>query len=152
MVLLDMLEGIDFLRGIAPAYLRQIASLGQLQDHPAGTVLFREGEVGRHVYLVSGGEVVLEVQVPGRGSLPIQTVGPGELLGWSPVLGLGPMTATAQTRTRCRLVALEVDRMLALCQHDPAFGLEFMRRTAVTLAHRLHGTQLRLLDEQGPRP
>jgi CRP-like cAMP-binding protein len=151
MVLLDMLEDIDFLRGLAPEYLGHIASLGQLQEHPADTVLFREGEGCGHVYLVSQGEIVLEIEVPGKGPMPIRTAGPGELVGWSPVIGLGPMTATGRTRTRCRVVALDVGRLRALCQRNPTFGMEFIRRTAVALAQRLHGTRLRLLESQGPQ-
>jgi CRP-like cAMP-binding protein len=152
MVLLDMLEDLDFLRGTPPEHLGHLAALGQLQEHPAGTVLFREGEVSHHVYLVHQGEVLLEVQVPGRGPAPIQTVGPGELLGWSPVLRLGPMTATARTLSRCRLVALDAGPLLALCQRDPAFGLEFLRRTAAAIGRRLHGTRLRLLAQTAGQP
>jgi CRP-like cAMP-binding protein len=151
MVLLDMLEDIDFLRGLTPEYLGHIAALGQLQEHPANTVLFREGEGCGHVYLVGRGEIALEIQVPGKGPMLIRTAGPGELVGWSPLIRQGPMTATARTLTRCRLIALDVGGMLALCQRDPAFGMELIRRTAVALARRLHGTRLRLLESQGPQ-
>jgi CRP-like cAMP-binding protein len=78
--------------------------------------------------------------------VPIQTVGRGELLGWSPVLGLGPMTATARTRMWCRLIALDVGRIRDLCRDEPHFGVEFFQRLAVALARRLHATRLRLVQ------
>jgi hypothetical protein len=55
------------------------------------------------------------------------------------------MTATARVVSHCRLVAFDAGGVLALCRHDPALGLELLRRTAITLARRLHGTRLRLL-------
>ena len=39
MVLLDMLEDIDFLHGLAPEYLVHIAALGQLQEAPRRILL-----------------------------------------------------------------------------------------------------------------
>jgi hypothetical protein len=54
MVLLDVLEDLDFLHGLSREHLSQVAGLGQLQEHPAGAVLFREGEVSRTVSLVTG--------------------------------------------------------------------------------------------------
>jgi CRP-like cAMP-binding protein len=143
-----MLAEIDFLRGLAPDYLHHIARLGRLQEYDAGAVLFREGEACASVFLVTQGEVSLEIEVPGRGSRPIRTAGPGELVGWSPVIGLGAMTATAQAVSRCRLIALDASSLLALCRHHPDFGMEFIRRTAVVLARRLHETRLRLLENQ----
>jgi CRP-like cAMP-binding protein len=149
MVLLDMLADIDFLRGLVPDYLQHIARLGRLQEYDAGSVHFREGEACDRVFLVTEGEVSLEIEVPGRGARPIRTARAGELVGWSPVIGVGAMTATARAVSRCRLIALDVGSLLALCRHHPDFGMEFVRRTAVVLARRLHETRLRLLENHG---
>ncbi len=146
MVLLDMLEDLDFLKGIRPEHLGMIAGLGELREVPADTVLFQEGKEACSVYLVLEGEIALEMNVPGDGSVVIQKAGPGELVGWSPVLRLGPVTATARTRTRCRLVSFNVRWLLDLFQKAPYFGMEFLRRAAATMARRLDATRRRLLD------
>ena len=153
MVLLEELESVRFLRDLTPADLKQVASLARLQEYPAGAVIFSEGQATPSVFLVLQGEAALEGGVPGRGAVRVQTVGPGDLLGWSPVLGLGPMTATARAVSRCRLAALEADRVLALCAHDPQFGVAFLRCTAVALAQRLQATrrQLAAAPPQGER-
>jgi CRP-like cAMP-binding protein len=78
--------------------------------------------------------------------MPFQTVGQGELLGWSPVLGLGVMSATARAITPCYALALNVDEILSWSDKDPKFVLEFMRRVAITLARRLNATRLQLLQ------
>jgi CRP/FNR family transcriptional regulator, cyclic AMP receptor protein len=145
MVLLDMLEEVNFLKDIPAEFLGYIASIGELKEYPAGAVLFQEGKESDYVFLVLSGKVELEMRVGGVGGMPIQTVAAGELLGWSPLLRLGPMTATGHTLSRCRLVALPVRQLLELCDREPHFGMEFLRRTAATEARRLRATRHRLL-------
>jgi CRP/FNR family cyclic AMP-dependent transcriptional regulator len=146
MVLLEMLEEHAFLKDIAPEYLGYLAAIGELREYLPDTILFQEGKESYYVYLLLDGKVELEMRVPGVGMMPIQTLGPGELLGWSPALKLGPMTATARTLTRCRVVALNVRRLLEICEESPHFGMEFMRRAAATTSHRLAATRFRLLN------
>jgi CRP-like cAMP-binding protein len=76
----------------------------------------------------------------------LQTIGQGELLGWSPVLGLSNMTATARVLEPSTLVVLDAKQLVTLCEHNARFGYEFMRRTALALSHRLSATRLQLLD------
>ncbi len=141
MVLLDELADVRFLHGLAPVYLKSIARVAQLKEYPTDTILFHEGQDTSWVYLVLQGAVALEIDVSGHGSVQVQTLAAGELLGWSPVLGLGPMTATARTLSRCRLAALDAGRLAALCRQDPCFGVEFLRRTGAALAQRLGSTR-----------
>jgi CRP/FNR family transcriptional regulator, cyclic AMP receptor protein len=152
MVLLDMLEGLSFLEGLAPEHLRQLASAAELKEFPAGCVVFHEGQSCPWVYVIRQGAVGLEVEAPGPVAVPFQTLGPGELLGWSPLLGPGPMTATARARDRCRLLAINVPKVEALCARDPVFGVELMRRVGRTVARRLHATRLQLLRASQPDP
>jgi CRP-like cAMP-binding protein len=144
MVLLDEIQDLAFFRGCAPELIKQVALVAQLQEHLPGTVLFSEGHPSPWVYLLLQGEVNLEIDVPGHGALLIQTLGSGELLGWSPVLATGPMTATARALTRCRLAALDAAQILKISECDLRFGLEFFRRTALALAQRLRATRLQL--------
>ena len=80
MIPLKDLQSNRFLQGFPPKYVRQLRSIARMQEFPLGTVLFREGTEWPFVYLVLSGNVKLEVNVPGRGILPVQEVGPGELL------------------------------------------------------------------------
>jgi CRP-like cAMP-binding protein len=144
--MLETLRNIRFLDDITDEERRQIASVARIEEYPPGVVLFREGERLTRIFLVAEGNVALELRVPCLGSTRIHTVGPGELLGWSPILGQLPMTATARALTTTHVVALDTAQVLALCYHDPEFGFAFMRRTAGALAARLNATRLQLLD------
>ena len=141
MVLAEELENGAFLRQFTPAHQRKLAGLARLKEHQADDVIFAERDHCPEVYLVLDGEVGLEIRVPGCGVIEAHTVGPGELLGWSAVLGGGPMTATAQAATRCRLAALSADAVVALAEREPRFGLEFYRGLSAALAGRLHATR-----------
>jgi CRP-like cAMP-binding protein len=148
MILPQELEVVGFLKLLDPAHAGRVAMLARLQERAPQTVLFEEGLPSAHIYFVLSGSVLLEMKVAGGSPIPIQAVGAGELLGWSPLLGIGPMTATARTVTGCRLAALEVPALRQLCDSDPRFGMALMRQVAFVLAERLHAARTRLLDPQ----
>jgi CRP-like cAMP-binding protein len=152
MVLLEELEGCGCLRHFAPEHWPQVASMAQLQEHAAGACVFSEGHSPGHVYLVLEGEVALEVRVPDGVAVRAHRLGPGDLLGWSPVLGLGPMTATARALTRCRLAALDVAQVQALSEQDARFASEVLRATAKALAERLRALRQCLPDARRHEP
>jgi CRP-like cAMP-binding protein len=56
------------------------------------------------------------------------------------------MTASAKALVPCRVLALDTGRVKALAEEDPRFGMELMRRVAVTVAKRLNATRLQLLE------
>src|SRR5512135_3002503 len=106
MVPLETLKNIQFLQDFSDDHLQHLASLAEIKEFPAGGEVFREGQLSSSVYLVVQGNITLEIIVPTRGAMQFQTVGSGELLGWTPVLGPGPMTATAHVQTPSTLLVL----------------------------------------------
>jgi CRP-like cAMP-binding protein len=144
--LLDVIRNIHFLHDFPDAYLEPLATVASIKECAPGVVVFREGQKESRLYLVVKGAVSLEYCTPGMGCKRLQTVGTGELLGWSPVLGLSDMTATARVLEATRLLVLDARQLVTLCEHNPRFGYEFMRRTALALSQRLSATRLQLLD------
>jgi CRP-like cAMP-binding protein len=142
----EFLKALAFLGPASDAELRQLAPTARVEQYPVGAVLFREGDHLPQVFIVVAGTVALEITGTDHRPRRFQTVGPGELLGWSPLLGSGPMTATARALDAVRVVVLDARAVLNLCDQDPAFGFQFMRRTAAAIAARLGATRLQLLD------
>jgi CRP/FNR family cyclic AMP-dependent transcriptional regulator len=149
MLVLDTLDKRSFCKGLSPEYQKRLLSLGEFRMYQPGERLFFEGQSSQHIYLLTQGQVALETSMPGLEPMRVQTAEAGELLGWSPVLGLGVMTATARALTYCRALELDANRILSLADEDPKFVLEFMRRTAITLARRLNATRLQLVEACG---
>jgi CRP-like cAMP-binding protein len=145
----DLLRSLAFLAGLTDDEVQRLVPAARVAEFPPGAMLFREGDRLGHVFVVVAGTVALEIADRDRRPRRFQTVGAGELLGWSPLLGPGPMTASARAMTAVRVVALDAAAVLAICAEDPRFGFNFMRRAAATIAGRLSATRLQLLDVFG---
>lgn len=146
----ELLGQLQFGTHLSPAAAAKLAPLLTVREFPAGTVLFEEGALHPWVYLIAAGDVGLEMCVPARGCTRILTLGPGDLLVWSALVGSGRMTATAVALTPTRVLAIPAEALRTLCEQDHDFGYEWMRATAAALAKRLVATRLQLLDLYGP--
>jgi CRP-like cAMP-binding protein len=142
----EYLKRLAFLASTTDDEARQLAAVARRLDYPLGSVLFREGQQLSHFHIVVSGRVAIEVIGPGRVPQLLHTVGAGELLGWSPLLGSSTMTATARAHTDVSTVLLEARAVLAICDADPRFGYVFMRRVANAIAARLNACRLHALD------
>ena len=141
MSLAEELIEVKTLRRLGDAHLQKLAAIARPRECPAGGLLFREGDNSTSIYVLVSGEVSLEIQMQDRGPTAIYAARPGELLGWSPVLGRHAMTATARAATPCRLAVLEVSRVNELIENDPQFGVAFLRQLAVIVSDRLSATR-----------
>jgi len=141
MIPVEEMERVEFVRGLGPSYLNQIARLAQLKEIAEETVLFREGQDSPFLYFVLSGQIGLEVHMPDGNSIQVAAANPGELLGWSPTLRHRGMTATGRARTPSRLAVLDASKVLALCEDDPAFAVAFFQKVAEVLSDRLYSTR-----------
>jgi hydrogenase maturation protease len=146
---LETLRDVGFLRGIGDEYLNQIAEIAEREEFPEGKIIFHEGGPAQFIYLIVSGNVSLEIAAPGVGSRRILTVGVGELLGWSPVLEQARLAATARALTPTQVVKISGQQVLTMCEHNPRFGYDVMRRAALALAKRLSATRMQLIDVYG---
>lgn len=140
------LHGLRFFSGLPDHALAALASLAEERSFAAGSVIFREGAPCREIHVIESGRVALEMRVPGRGSIRILTAGPGELLGWSPLLSAGVMTATAIALEPTTALAFSGTRLRELCESQAEIGRLVMEKTAISVSERLIATRLQLLD------
>ncbi len=148
----ELLRQSPFAEQLPQSMLDQLVQISRVCAYPAGTIIFEEGTQHRDLQLICHGRVTLEICVPGRGSVRILSLGVGDLLAWSALLGSGEMTASAVALEDTEVVAVPADKLLALCGRDHEMGFEIMQRLARELARRLLATRLRLLDLFNPRP
>ncbi|MEX2306235.1 MAG: cyclic nucleotide-binding domain-containing protein [Pirellulales bacterium] len=142
--LIKTLQENRFLHDIDPAHLAQIANIAQLCDFAPHDVVFREGQNADSVYLVVSGKLSLELSPSTIYRKHLVSVGPGEMLGWSSLVENPRFAATAVVVDPARLVRIDGQRLRAICDDDPRFGYEFMRRTMRALANRLTATWTQL--------
>lgn len=147
--IVQLLRGVGALAGMCDNHLQLLATAATEVHFAPGAVIFREGDPAVEVFLIVAGEVALEICAPSVGCRRILTVTDGELLGWSPVLEQATLTATARAQVATHAVKISGPHLLELCDQDPQFGYEFMRRAALALAKRLSATRLQLLNVYG---
>lgn len=147
--ILNILREVNFLQDVDDEHLDKLAEIAQLVSYDENVVVFRDGDPAENIYFVTSGGVSLEMCAPGSGCRRILTMGPGELVGWSAVLGQSRLTATARAMNSTSLVQVHAGLLHTLCEHDTALGYEIMRRTALALAKRLSATRIQLLDLYG---
>lgn len=137
---------IGKLNGLDRATLIKLAELGSIRTFPQGTVLFSEGEHHEQLYFLGRGTVQLQMLTPASDRQTILTVGEGELLAWSALIGDGRMTATAIAAEETMAAVFEVHKLKAALEVDFQLGYQLMKGVAKALARRLVATRLQLLD------
>lgn len=141
-----LLTNLRFAARLPPETVADLARISTVKTFAAKKVLFREGAISNELFLVQSGHVALDMHVPGRGAVRILSVGEGELLGWSALLGEGPMTATATAIENTVVVAIEGAKLRELCARNHEAGFQVMRQVVAALSQRLLATRLQLLD------
>ncbi len=137
----EEMDRIPFLRNLGEPYARQLASIAKLQEYPEGTVLFAQGQDFPWLYLLIRGEVRLEIKEATGEPVPVYTATPGDLMGWSPMLGRRAMTATARSITPCRVAVFDANQVQEMCGKDPHLEIAILREIAVVLSDRLSATR-----------
>ena len=98
-----------------------------------GQSLFKEGDDGDHLYVVSSGKVKLGTKsVDGRENL-LMILGPGDMFGELSLFDSGPRTATATAVTDSKLLALGQDKVIPWVREHPEVSLQLLARLASRL-------------------
>ena len=144
--ILHALAELRFSVGLSDEDVRKLAAISELVKFSAGKTIFTEGSKAEHIFLLRDGRVELRMCAPAQGCLTLLTVEGGDLLGWSPALTQGEMTATAVTIKDTHAIRIASDKLQALCEADHDIGYEMMRRIAISLSSRLTATRLQVMD------
>ncbi len=148
----DLLARHPFFTGLKPEYLALIAGCGQNVHFGAGAYLLREGETADRFFAIRGGSIAIETYVPSRGAVTLQTLGEGDILGWSWLFPPHVWQFDARAREDVRATVFDGTCLRAKCDADPALGYDLMKRLARLVSSRLEATRRQLLDVYGPGP
>ncbi len=103
---------------LKPENFRELAAKTTVEDLPAKTVIFKEGDNDRKaIYLVEG-----EVQVTNRKTMRIVRGGTPDAR--HPIANQQPRTFTAVTASKCRITRIDADLMDILMTWDQLSGIQ----------------------------
>ena len=145
----DLMADAPLFAGLAEKQLAVVAGCGRTERAPAGAHLFRAGAEAGRFYLIREGALALEVDVPGRGPVIIETLHAGDVAGWSWLFEPHRWQFDGRALEPLALVGFDGRCLLGKCEADHELGYELMRRFASTTIDRLQATRLQLLDVYG---
>jgi len=121
---------MDLFRGLKPEDVARIFACGATVEFEEGAVIFEKGQPGHAMYVVLGGEIVIEDE--GR---ELAVLGRGGMFGEMGLLADAPRSAAARARTfaSCLELSKEVIQNLA----TPEVSNQLLLNVIATLSQRL---------------
>ena len=95
---------------------------------PSGSTIFRQGEPGDQMYVITSGSVAVE-----HNGQMVAVLGAGELLGELALIDAGARSASAIARSDCCLAPIDRERFLFLVRETPFFALQVMQSLVTRL-------------------
>jgi CRP-like cAMP-binding protein len=92
------LSGLELFADLPPDRLAELASRFQIEEHPVGTMLTREGDAGYAFFVLVQGTARVA-----QGYNEIRVLGPGDFFGELSIVGDGRRTASVQASERVTL-------------------------------------------------
>jgi len=147
--LTEILRQHPFLADLSDQHMQTLIGCASNVRFEEGSYLIREGQVADKFFLVRSGRVALEIDLSERGSLRIQTVGAGEVLGWSWLISPFRWHFSGCAVADVRAIALDGKCLRTKCEADHDFGFEMLKRLSHVMEQRLEATRLQLIDVYG---
>ena len=133
-------------KGLDPQFLTALTECASNATFEPGHMIFRQGEVADRFYVLRERTASLEWFRLEPGSIPLQTMQGGDILGWSWLVPPHKWRFDARCVTRVRAFALDAACLRDILQKDPRLGYALLERFAMLLEQRLQATRLQLLD------
>ena len=149
MTLEPLLRDHPFLKDLEPEYVALLAGCAANVRFREGSFLFREGDPAGQCFLIREGKMALEIAAPGRGAIIVQTLGAGDVTGFSWLLEPHQWEFDGRAVEPVRALALDGTCLRGKCADDPRLGFELTQLFARLAIRRLQATRLRLLDVYG---
>ncbi|MFI6053402.1 cyclic nucleotide-binding domain-containing protein [Streptomyces violascens] len=140
----------QLLDAMPPKARDRLLALSREVTFPAGTRIFSEGSHADRFWVIQNGRVELDVHVPGRKAPVVESLVPGNLVGWSWLFPPYTWQLGATAATEVHALEFDAAAVRALCDEDPVLGQALARGVAEVVGHRLRAARVRLLDLYGP--
>jgi len=135
-----------FFKGLNPQQLQLLAGSALEMKFETGATIFEEGSPANRFYLILTGRVELSSEMEDRNVIPIQTLGPGDDLGWSWLFPPYAMHFMARALEPTTAIFFYGTRLREQCEQDHELGYQLMKRIAEVATQSLGATQRRLMQ------
>lgn len=155
-----LLRDIGLFGGLSDETLLELASTLEVVEISPGTTVFREGEGGRDMFVLLGGEMeVLKQSKRQTLDARVALLGPGDWFGEMSILDVLPRSATMRALAPARLLRITAQDLDALYRRDMKAYALMVLNIAREMSRRLRVSDGILadlvaagMDEYGPPP
>jgi CRP/FNR family cyclic AMP-dependent transcriptional regulator len=145
-IIADIICAQPFWKDLNPQFLHVIKECSDCVTFGIGQPIFQAGFEAEHLYLITRGYVSLEMFMPGKGVITIQTIGPGEALGWSWFFPPYRWHFNAKSRDITEAVVFDACKLREYAAENHDFGYDLASRVGQVMLERLQATRERLVE------
>lgn len=111
-----------------------------------GQTILLEGERANRFYLVETGKVILESGAELGERVVIETIGAGDLLGWSWMFPPHTWHFTARAVAPTTTIYFCGEILRQYCERDHSLGFELLKRMSVVMTRRLQAARKKMVS------
>src|SRR3989338_5940552 len=111
-----ILKNHPFFKGLKEEYADRIASYSKIESFKPGEYIFKEGGVADKFYIISRGKVNVEIQMPDSHPFSLQSLGEGDVLGWSWFIPPNQWRFSARVVEKTELIVVDGNPLKKICE------------------------------------
>ena len=134
-----------FLVGMNRRQLALLTDCAMAVQFKKGQLIFREGEPANRFYLIETGKVNLESGGEEGNSVVIDTIGAGDLLGWSWMFQPYAWHFTARAVEATTAIFFYGTILREYCEADHSLGYELLKRMSLVMYQRMQAARTKML-------
>jgi CRP-like cAMP-binding protein len=125
----------DFIMGMGKEFATEAMDISEKFSLNEGNILFNVGDTAGHFYVLLKGEV--QLRLGESGPVVYQARHPGEIIGWSCLIGRESYSASAECTESTKLLRFDRKSFLKILTKNPANEALLFKRLAEMLGNRL---------------
>ncbi len=145
----EVLKHYSFFRGLDDEELEQVSDISHRRSLTVGEICQTEGQASDYINVIAEGRVGTVVRIPNitynSAEIVLDTLRPGELLGWSALIR-GTPWSTLRVLEPTEIIQIEAQTLLDLCERYPHIGFIVMKNLSSLIASRLRRNRISTLN------
>lgn len=130
------------------ATLDELEKCCEIKTFKANEIIYREHENSGHLFIVLSGQVDVQYLLKDGRRKTLDTCLKGDHLLWSAVIEPHETNSIGICRAEADLLSIDGQKVLAICEKDPAFGYRLMSLIASVIRRRLQMARSQITAEK----
>lgn len=148
--IVDHIRNQPLFTDLAPEFIEYLAQAASRVKLNADQVVFRHGDRAEKFYVLVSGRITVEIPALYGPALEVQALSSNEALGWSWLIPPYKWSFQARAETDSELLEFDGKALLILCEREPKFGYELVKRFAALMSERLDAARKAMMSQWTP--